>query len=335
MVVGTPPSWTARNGEFVFFNSADTLRIYFYNNTSWGFIEYPAGGGVLITAVSNNVTTASSTLLNVSNNLVAVSNNLVTGSTTILNVSNNLVTVSNNLDTQTVRLTNVSNNLVGVSDGLTTQVTRITNVSNNLVTVSNNLDTQTVRLTNVSNNLATVSNNLDTQTVRLTNVSNNLVTVSDNLGTQIVRLTNVSNNLVTVSNNLDIQATRLTNVSNNLVTTSGNVANLIVQASNGALKGWINFNGIAAQLSILDHYNVQSVTRENAGTYTISWATTFATTAYPVVGMVLGTGGGIRGYVTAQSGGRRMGSTGILCWDNNGATLIDYQDISLMITGDQ
>lgn len=39
-VVGTPPTWTARNGEFVFFLSGTTKRLYFYNNDAWDFIEY-------------------------------------------------------------------------------------------------------------------------------------------------------------------------------------------------------------------------------------------------------------------------------------------------------
>jgi hypothetical protein len=169
IVVGTPPTWTARNGEFVFFDSSSVLRVYFYNNNTWGFIEYPAGGGALIVAVSNNVTTVSNTLLNVSNNLVAVSNNLVTGSTTILNVSNNLISVSNNVVTGSTTLLNVSNNLVTVSNNVVTGSTTLLNVSNNLITVSNNQETQITRLTNVSNNLVTTSGNVANLIVQATN----------------------------------------------------------------------------------------------------------------------------------------------------------------------
>ena len=43
VVTNTPPSWTARNGEFVFFVSGTVKRIYFYNNSAWDFIEYNAG----------------------------------------------------------------------------------------------------------------------------------------------------------------------------------------------------------------------------------------------------------------------------------------------------
>ena len=43
-VVGQPPTWTARNGEFVFFSSSSIKRIYFYNNNSWDFFQYENGG---------------------------------------------------------------------------------------------------------------------------------------------------------------------------------------------------------------------------------------------------------------------------------------------------
>ena len=43
VVQNTPPSWTARNGEFVFFASGATKRLYFYNINAWDFLEYSSG----------------------------------------------------------------------------------------------------------------------------------------------------------------------------------------------------------------------------------------------------------------------------------------------------
>ena len=121
-----------------------------------------------------------------------------------------------------------------------------------------------------------------------------------------------------------------------VTTVSSNLNTVTTAVTNGALKGWINFNGIAAQLAIKDHFNVESVTREAAGNYTISWATTFATTAYPVVGMSMNTGPTATfGYVSMRSGGKYIGSTGILIWDRDGGSLLDNHDISVMVTGDQ
>lgn len=47
-VVSTPPNWVARNGEFVFFSSSGTNRVYFYSGNQWNwFGGSPSGGGVL------------------------------------------------------------------------------------------------------------------------------------------------------------------------------------------------------------------------------------------------------------------------------------------------
>jgi len=56
VVANTPPSWTARNGEFVFFASGTIKRLYFYNINSWDFIEYNAGtvGGLGTSIVSTD-----------------------------------------------------------------------------------------------------------------------------------------------------------------------------------------------------------------------------------------------------------------------------------------
>lgn len=44
MVQNTPPAWTARNGEFVFFSSGTVKRLYFYNISSWDYLQYNLGG---------------------------------------------------------------------------------------------------------------------------------------------------------------------------------------------------------------------------------------------------------------------------------------------------
>ena len=47
-VVGTPPTWFARNGEFLFMTSSTTRRIYFYVNNAWNYLEFvlsTSGGG--------------------------------------------------------------------------------------------------------------------------------------------------------------------------------------------------------------------------------------------------------------------------------------------------
>ena len=57
VVSNTPPSWTARNGEFVFFASGTLKRLYFYNISAWDYIEYNAGatGGLQNSIVSSDV----------------------------------------------------------------------------------------------------------------------------------------------------------------------------------------------------------------------------------------------------------------------------------------
>ena len=57
IVQNTPPSWTARNGEFVFFASGTIKRLYFYNINAWDYIEYNAGtvGGLGTSIVTSDV----------------------------------------------------------------------------------------------------------------------------------------------------------------------------------------------------------------------------------------------------------------------------------------
>lgn len=57
VVQNTPPAWTARNGEFVFFASGTVKRIYFYNISAWDYIEYNAGtvGGLGTSIVTSNI----------------------------------------------------------------------------------------------------------------------------------------------------------------------------------------------------------------------------------------------------------------------------------------
>ena len=46
-VVGTPPTWVARNGEFVFFASAGVNRVYFYSSNQWNWFGGSPSGGVI------------------------------------------------------------------------------------------------------------------------------------------------------------------------------------------------------------------------------------------------------------------------------------------------
>ena len=43
-VVGTPPTWQARNGEFLFMTSSTTRRVYFYVNNAWHYLEFVVSG---------------------------------------------------------------------------------------------------------------------------------------------------------------------------------------------------------------------------------------------------------------------------------------------------
>ena len=73
-------------------------------------------------------------------------------------------------------------------------------------------------------------------------------------------------------------------VSDNLVTVSNQLGEIQTNATDGLLKGWICFNGSDGQVSIMDSYNVTSLTRHASGHYTVTWDVNFANTAYSVSG---------------------------------------------------
>lgn len=50
-VTTTPPTWAARNGEFVFLNSAGATRVYFYASNQWNFVSGDTGGGLIISRI--------------------------------------------------------------------------------------------------------------------------------------------------------------------------------------------------------------------------------------------------------------------------------------------
>src|SRR3990167_5628821 len=61
-VTTTPPTWAARNGEFVFLNSSGAARVYFYANNSWNFVAGDTAGGIIeskVISASRDMTTAS------------------------------------------------------------------------------------------------------------------------------------------------------------------------------------------------------------------------------------------------------------------------------------
>jgi hypothetical protein len=58
-----------------------------------------------------------------------------------------------------------------------------------------------------------------------------------------------------------------------------------IQLSAGIAKSWASFGYDGASLTIYDSYNVASVARRAAGRYTVTYATTFATTNYYCLAM--------------------------------------------------
>ena len=63
VTAGSGPTWTARNGEFVFFTSGGLKRLFFYNNNAWDYLEY--NSGVTATAIRTWITFSGTGLLEI------------------------------------------------------------------------------------------------------------------------------------------------------------------------------------------------------------------------------------------------------------------------------
>ena len=53
LIVATPPTWVARNGEFVFMTSASINRIYYYAGNQWNYLEFNTSGNTVTNGGQN------------------------------------------------------------------------------------------------------------------------------------------------------------------------------------------------------------------------------------------------------------------------------------------
>lgn len=100
----------------------------------------------------------------------------------------------------------------------------------------------------------------------------------------------------------------------------------------GSIKGWVNFNGIGV-VAIIDSFNVDSVTDNGVGDYTITWDTDFASTDYVLTGAT--EEAARKGMVVVKAGGLVVGSAPIYTVNSNNAVLLDCDVVYVMAIGDQ
>lgn len=104
------------------------------------------------------------------------------------------------------------------------------------------------------------------------------------------------------------------------------------------IKGWINFNGTGT-IAINDSFNVESITDNDPGNYTVTWDTDFANVDYVVTGLVKRSSAGIdlnpySVQIAAVASNPAVGSVQLsVNSDNN--VLDDAEMIHIIATGDQ
>ena len=97
-------------------------------------------------------------------------------------------------------------------------------------------------------------------------------------------------------------------------------------------KGWINFNGDGTA-AINDQFNVSSITDNGTGDYTISWATSFSSTSYTVVGTAYDTTLSVACSVVPTS--KTISTVRILVEQTDNASDTDAEDINVVAFGDR
>ena len=104
----------------------------------------------------------------------------------------------------------------------------------------------------------------------------------------------------------------------------------VIGRSLDTAKAWCNFNGTSSPASIRDSFNVDSLTDNGTGDYTVNFGTSMPNTDYCVVGLPRNQGSGVRGASTLgiyHTSGLATGSVRLLSqYPDNG----DYYDNSTM-----
>jgi len=87
--------------------------------------------------------------------------------------------------------------------------------------------------------------------------------------------------------------------------TSGGSSSTTAQIASGRAKAWVNFDGTGA-VTIRANFNVNSITDNNTGDYTVNFSTSFSDTNYCVVTGTSGNANSTNGnefYVSTQIAG--------------------------------
>lgn len=113
----------------------------------------------------------------------------------------------------------------------------------------------------------------------------------------------------------------------------GAVTTGITAAHDGVVKVWCNFRGNSS-VSIRDHLNVDSITDDNTGTYTVNFDTDFATVNFVAVvsGGHSGNSSAPRGFETVYN--MQVGSVK-MDFRNDTGSESDPQVVSVICIGDQ
>jgi hypothetical protein len=101
--------------------------------------------------------------------------------------------------------------------------------------------------------------------------------------------------------------------------------------NNGVIKAWLNFDGDDA--NIRASFNVTGVVRNEAGKYTITWATDFADTNYVVVG-ICGDAAG-QGTVTFWDDAPLAVGSCVIRTVTAAGGVADYNNVHIMAIGNQ
>ena len=89
----------------------------------------------------------------------------------------------------------------------------------------------------------------------------------------------------------------------------GNNSSTTAQIYQGRAKGWVNFNG-QGTVAIRADFNVNSITDNSTGNYTISWSTSFSNANYMTFGNHSTDSGGVGNVII---GAPSTGSAGVRC----------------------
>lgn len=98
----------------------------------------------------------------------------------------------------------------------------------------------------------------------------------------------------------------------------------------GSAKAWVNFNGTTSPGTIRAQYNVSSVTKSAAGSYTVNFTSALASANYSVVASCRGQSDTDANTTVAGPGTLTTSTVTIFC-KNNGNTLVDSSVICVSV----